>query len=45
MSEIELMRMVAAGDRVAIQTLIDTHYDPIFRLLRHLTGRREDAED
>jgi RNA polymerase sigma-70 factor (ECF subfamily) len=45
MSEIELMRSVATGDRVAIQTLLDAHYDPIFRLLRHLTGRKEDAED
>jgi len=45
MSEIELMRRVAAGDCEGIRELVVRHYDAIFRLLRHLTGSREDAED
>jgi RNA polymerase sigma-70 factor (ECF subfamily) len=45
MSEIELMRGVASGDQLCVSTLVDAHYDPIYRLLRHLTGSNEEAED
>ena len=45
MDEVELMQKVASGDNPAIRMLLDAHYDAIFRLLRHLSGNREDAED
>jgi len=45
MNEVELMQSVASGDVHSIRILLDVHYDAIFRLLRHLSGNREDAED
>jgi len=45
MNEIDLMKMVAEGNAPAIQVLLDSHYEAVYRLLRHLTRRREDAED
>ena len=45
MNDLELMRGVGAGDSQSIRVLLDAHYEPIFRLLRHLSGSREDAED
>ena len=40
-----LARLAAGGDRQAFQTLIDTHYDFIFRVAFKWCGNREDAED
>jgi len=39
------MQRVGSGDDQGIRALVDAHYDAIFRLLRHLSGNREDAED
>lgn len=33
------------GDRAAFATLVERHYDFIFRVAYRLTGRRDDAED
>lgn len=45
MNDQELAKRIAAGDPEASERLVREHYAPIFRLLRHLTGAREDAED
>lgn len=41
----ELALMAGAGDRSAFQTLLDRHYDRIFRLALRFSRHREDAED
>lgn len=45
MTDLELARRVAAGDEQAAEEFVRAYYPAIFRLLRHLTGHREDAED
>jgi len=45
MDELELMRRVAGGDSEAMTRLVDSHYDAIYRFLRHVSGSREDAQD
>lgn len=45
MDETELMSRVSSGDVEAVTRLVELHYDPIFRLARHVSGNREDAED
>jgi len=45
MTEVELMRQVAAGDAHATRRLTAEHYDAVYRVLRHLSGNRDDAED
>jgi RNA polymerase sigma-70 factor (ECF subfamily) len=45
MNDQEIASRVAAGDADAAEQFVREHYPAVFRLLRHLTGRREDAED
>ena len=45
MSDEELVRAAAAGDRQAFGALLELHYDRIFRFCFRLTGSREEAED
>jgi DNA-directed RNA polymerase specialized sigma24 family protein len=45
MEEVELMQRVGTGDMQAMSRLVDMHYDAIYRLLRHVSGSREDAQD
>ena len=43
--EVELMHRVSKGDSQSVNALLESHYNPIYRLLRHLIRNREDAED
>lgn len=45
MKEVDLMRLVAAGEAKGVQQLLEDHYPAIYRLLRHLSRSQEDAED
>ncbi|MBS1708584.1 MAG: RNA polymerase sigma factor [Armatimonadetes bacterium] len=45
MDELKLARMIATGDRGAMDQLVDAHYDGVYRYLAHLTRHRQDAED
>ncbi|MCB8933694.1 MAG: sigma-70 family RNA polymerase sigma factor [Fimbriimonadaceae bacterium] len=45
MTDLELAKRVAAGDEQAAEVFVRAHYPALFRLLRHLTRHREDAED
>ncbi|RYG43358.1 RNA polymerase sigma factor [bacterium] len=45
MDDSELAGMIAQGCSEAWRTLAARHHAPAYRLLLHLTGRREDAED
>lgn len=45
MDDQELAGMIAQGCGEAWRTLTARHHAPVYRLLLHLTGRREDAED
>ncbi len=45
MNDMDLAKTVADGDRVAMASLVEQHYDPVFRFLRNLTRSQEDAED
>jgi len=45
MNDLEIARRIAAGDAGAAERLVRDHYPSVFRLMRHLTGHREDAED
>lgn len=40
-----LAERAAGGDRVAFQSLLERHYDTIFRIAYRFTGLRQDAED
>ncbi len=40
-----LVKRILGGDRTAGEQFVTEHYPRIYRLLRHLTGRVEDAED
>ena len=44
-SDEELAMAAAAGDREAFASLLDRHYDPLFRLAFRLTGSGAEAED
>lgn len=41
----ELAARAAGGDPVAFQSLLERHYDTIFRVAYRFTGLRQDAED
>jgi RNA polymerase sigma-70 factor (ECF subfamily) len=41
----ELAARAAGGDPVAFQSLLERHYDGIFRIAYRFTGLRQDAED
>jgi RNA polymerase sigma factor (sigma-70 family) len=41
----DLARAAAGGDGAAFASLLDRHYDRLFRLLFRLTGSRAEAED
>jgi RNA polymerase sigma factor (sigma-70 family) len=41
----ELVRWILAGDRAAGERLVREHYPRLYRLLRHLTGSVETAQD
>lgn len=45
MNDLETARRIATGDAEAAEAFVRTHYPSVFRLMRHLTGHREDAED
>ncbi len=45
MNDLEIARRIAAGDAGAAETLVRDHYPSVYRLMRHLTNHREDAED
>jgi RNA polymerase sigma-70 factor (ECF subfamily) len=40
-----LVRKAAAGDAKALESLVERHYDAVFRLAYRWCGRRQDAED
>lgn len=40
-----LVKRILSGDRAAGERFVAEHYPRIYRLLRHLTGRIDDAED
>lgn len=44
-SDIALAARAAAGDRAAFSTLIERHYDFIYRIAYRWIGRKADAED
>ncbi|MEM8776517.1 MAG: RNA polymerase sigma factor [Pseudomonadota bacterium] len=44
-SDENLVRAAADGDEKAFSTLLERHYDGVFRLAFRLTGARVDAED
>src|SRR5690554_1441113 len=44
-SDVDLARRAAAGERACFATLVERHYDFIFRIAWRLTGHRADAED
>ena len=44
-SDEDLARAAAAGDGAAFASLLDRHYDRLFRLCFRLTGARAEAED
>ena len=41
----ELAKRAAEGDSVAFQSLLERHYDTIYRIAYRFTGLRHDAED
>lgn len=45
MTDLELAAKIAAADPEALETLVREHHAPVFRFLRQLTRRTEDAED
>lgn len=45
MNDRELAHRIANADDDAAEKFVREHYAAIYRMLRHLTGRREDAED
>ncbi|CAN5593582.1 hypothetical protein BH11ARM2_BH11ARM2_04810 [soil metagenome] len=45
MDDSELAAMIAQGCGEAWRTLAARHHPPVYRLLLHLTDRKEDAED
>lgn len=44
-SDGDLARQAAAGDRAAFAALLNRHYDLIFRVAFRFSGHRQDAED
>ena len=45
MSELNLAKLIAAGDEIAAERFVLDHYAAIFRTLLRLTNHREEAED
>lgn len=45
MNDLETARQIAAGDPDEAERFVRTHYASVYRLMRHLTRNREDAED
>jgi RNA polymerase sigma-70 factor (ECF subfamily) len=45
MNDFETARRIAAGDPEEAERFVRLHYPSIFRMMRHLAGQREDAED
>lgn len=45
MNDRQLAQKIAAGDHAAAERFVGDYYAATFRMLRHLTGSREDAED
>lgn len=45
LTDLDLASRLAEGDPDAAERLVRDHYQTLFRFLRPLTGRREDAED
>ncbi|MDU8943677.1 RNA polymerase sigma factor [Ovoidimarina sediminis] len=43
--DLDLAMAAARGDRAAFASLVERHYDRVFRLAFRLTGRRDAAED
>lgn len=44
-NDLETARRIANGDQGAAEQFVRDLYPSVFRLMRHLTGHREDAED
>jgi RNA polymerase sigma-70 factor, ECF subfamily len=45
LDDLEFARKLAERHEAAVRRLIDDYHSPVFRFLRQLTGRQEDAED
>lgn len=45
MDDLELARRIESRDPVALELLVERHHVPVYRFLRHMTRRNEDAED
>lgn len=45
MNDLETARRIADGDHAVAEQFVRDLYPSVFRLMRHLTGHREDAED
>ena len=45
MNDLETAKSIAAGDADAAERFVRDYYASVFRLMRHLTGHREDADD
>jgi RNA polymerase sigma-70 factor (ECF subfamily) len=45
MTDQEITTHIAAGDKRIADLFVRTHYASVYRLMRHLTRHREDAED
>lgn len=45
MTDLQRARRIAEGHPDDAEWLVRTHYDSVFRAMRHLAGGREDAED
>lgn len=43
--DLDLAMAAARGDRAAFSSLVERHYDRVFRLAFRLTGRQDEAED
>lgn len=43
--DLALARRLAERDPIAMEQLVDRHHAPVYRFLKHLTRRVEDAED
>ena len=44
-SDIELVQLVRAGDRIAFSRLMERHQRHVYRIVRHITGNHDDADE
>lgn len=43
--DMEIARRISLGDNAVLDSVVDEHYDDVFRYLAHLTRHQQDAED